>query len=228
MDYQPLAWQGNRIRSKLTSWLLLGLVCALVLSGCLPSSPPPLSLVPPEELTLYEHIVVTARREVEKGVRYDASYRAIPFPMGDVPPDIGCCTDVVVRALRGAGFDLQELIYEDMKEDFSAYPQLWGHTGPDPNIDHRRIPNQMTFFERHGQQLPLGLTGEDLATWQPGDIVYWHAPGREQHCGIITEQTGRSGLPLVIHNGSITKEEDCLGRWPIIGHFRFPPQDESS
>ncbi len=135
-------------------------------------------------------------------------------------PSGGVCTDLVVRAFRGAGIDLQKQVHEDMGAHFAAYPQLWGAGGPDANIDHRRVPNLMTFLRRQGRWLPTGTTGADAAGWRPGDVVFWDLPGGLKHCGVISDRPGRSGLPLVIHNIGQAAEEDCLTRWPIIGHGR--------
>jgi uncharacterized protein YijF (DUF1287 family) len=167
-------------------------------------------------------IVAGAKAEVQRGVAYDASYRVIAYPGGDVRADRGACTDVVIRALRHAGFDLQRLIHDDMRHHFSAYPQRYGATGPDANIDHRRVPNQITFFRRHGLELPLSTGGAAAATWQPGDIVYWRLPNGPLHCGVLSDARGDSGLPCVIHNLEVAREEDCLTAWKIVGHFRYP------
>ncbi len=183
-------------------------------------SPSPVEKIPEEERTVSDLILLGARREVKNGTRYDASYEAISFPGGDVSPDRGACTDVVVRAFRNAGFDLQQLIHEDMTENFYLYPQKWGLNAPDANIDHRRVPNQICFFKRYGTSLPLEVD-EALEDWQRGDVVYWRFPNGRDHCGIISDRTGRDGRPLVIHNAGSAREEDCLLKWEIVGHFRF-------
>lgn len=139
--------------------------------------------------------------------------------MGDVPIDRGACTDVIVRALRHAGYDLQALIHEDMETHLKDYPRH-GAT-PDSNIDHRRVPNQMYFFSKFGQTLPIAVTAQTLATWKPGDFVYWSPSGGE-HTGVISDNLDPSGVPMVIHNWNGCREEDCLTRWPIVGHYRFP------
>jgi uncharacterized protein len=174
-----------------------------------------------------EKIVNGAKMEAIKGVRYDPSYISIPYPNGDVPRDQGACTDVVTRALRNAGYDLQKLMHEDMEAHFGLYPKKWGLSRPDPNIDHRRVPNQMVFFKRFGTELPKSIAGgshgaspSPLKTWQPGDIVYWDLCNG--HTGVISNVKNDRGIPLVIHNLSIAREEDCLDSWPIIGHFRYP------
>lgn len=201
-------------------WLLLMLTQAACVSG-VPDGPSPVEQIPADELTIPDLILLGAREEVRRGVRYDASYVAIDYPGGDVPRDRGACTDVVVRAFRNAGIDLQQLIHEDMAEHFDLYPQLWGLSGPDPNIDHRRVPNQMTFFERHGTALTLAVEGR-LDEWRWGDVVYWRFGDGREHCGIISDRTNRRGIPLVIHNAGVTREEDCLTRWEITGHYRYP------
>jgi len=168
-------------------------------------------------------IVAAARREVARKGGYDSSYRAIKYPGGDVPGG-GVCTDLVLRALRGAGFDLQKLVHEDMKADFSKYPEDWDATRPDPNIDHRRVLNLMCFFRRKAGWLPRSVNGKSLAGWKPGDVVFWDL-GRSgrKHCGVISDRKAPSGRPLVIHNLAGAAEEDCLARWKIIGHGRYPP-----
>ena len=155
-------------------------------------------------------------------MRYDARYVALAYPGGDVRPDRGACTDVIIRALRNAGYDLQQLIHEDMRRNFRLYPRRYGLSAPDRNIDHRRTPNQMTFLRRFGVTLPRGTSGSAAATWQPGDLVYCNLPGGLGHCGVLSDRYGASGLPLVIHNVGGASEEDCLGEWEITGHFRFP------
>lgn len=174
--------------------------------------------------TVADLILAGAKEEVNKKTRYDASYRAIDYPGGDVDPGRGACSDVVIRALRAAGYDLQQLIHEDMCENFALYPPLWGLDKPDPNIDHRRTQNQMVFFERFGEILTLETGEEDLPQWEHGDLVYWCFPNGQQHTGVISNRATREGLPLVIHNNSVAHEEDCLLRWAIIGHYRFPAQ----
>lgn len=190
-------------------------------SGTIPS---PVEKIPPSHRSAADWIVVGARDEVVNGTRYDASYQAIDYPGGDVASDRGACTDVVIRAFRKAGIDLQYLIHEDMQVNFSTYPQQWGLDKPDPNIDHRRVPNQMAFFQHYGTSLSLQVDGHE-SDWQWGDVVYWRFINGDEHCGIISDRTTLSGRPLVIHNAGIAKEEDCLKRWEITGHFRYPVSD---
>jgi uncharacterized protein YijF (DUF1287 family) len=217
---------------------------ALLLSGCGRAAPPPggSSSTAPAALaasetdplapigrpsTAAEKIVNGAKAEVRRGVLYDARYVAIAYPGGDVPEDRGVCTDVVVRALRSAGYDLQQLIHEDMRKSFRLYPRRYGLSRPDPNIDHRRTPNQITFLRRHGLELPTTTSGAAVATWQPGDIVYWKLDSGPGHCGVLSNVRGAHGLPLVIHNLGGARQEDCLTAWKITGHFRYPKSQQT-
>ena len=174
---------------------------------------------------------ILAAAKAQSGTVYDASYQTIPYPGGDVRSDRGACTDVVTRALRKAGYDLQQLIHNDMKQQWRAYPHQWGLKGTDTNIDHRRVPNQKVYFQRHGQALPLDTKGAHLQTWQPGDIVQWNLRsdgGKLPHTGIISDTRNAKGEPFAIHNLSVCAEEDVLNAWTITGHFRFPVGTPSS
>jgi hypothetical protein len=152
-------------------------------------------------------------------VRYDGSYRRIPYPGGDVPADVGVCTDLVVRAYRAVGTDLQRLVHEDMRADFDAYPKLWGLSRPDPNIDHRRVPNLQRFFERKGAELPVSANGAD---YRPGDVVTWMLPGNLPHIGVVTSLESSSGRFLVAHNiGRGPELEDMLFDFEVTGHYRY-------
>ncbi len=156
----------------------------------------------------------------KQAVRYDPSYYRIAYPNGDVPAGVGVCTDVVVRAYRKLGVDLQKEIHEDMKAHFDRYPKNWGSTKPDPHIDHRRVPNLMTFFTRHGTVLPITRNATD---YQPGDIVCWNLGGAVTHIGIVTTRRSSDGQRnLIVHNiGSGQVLEDCLFQFRIIGHYRY-------
>ena len=159
---------------------------------------------------------------------YDGSYRRIPYPGGDVPLEIGVCTDVVIRAYRRLGIDLQVEVHEDMRRAFSVYPQTWGLRAPDTNIDHRRVPNLMTYFRRVGAALPVSRQARD---YRPGDLVTWMLPGNLPHIGIVTaRRVAESGVPLIVHNiGRGPEVEDVLFVYPITGHFRYggPPRARS-
>lgn len=155
-------------------------------------------------------------------VEYDPTYFSIPYPNGDVPSDKGVCTDVIVRAYRKVGTDLQKEVHEDMKKNFSVYPQKWGLKTTDKNIDHRRVPNLMTFFERHGKVLKKSLTATD---YQPGDIVTWDLGGGITHIGIVINQKSDDKTRyLIVHNiGRGQEVSDCLFTYKIIGHYQYNP-----
>ena len=157
-------------------------------------------------------------------IRYDGSYRAIAYPLGDVPDDVGVCSDVVIRAYRTIEIDLQQAVHEDMRDAFDSYPQLWGLSGPDPNIDHRRVPNLERFFERHGEAL---TPSRAAAGYRPGDIVTWRLSGKLPHIGIVSHyQVPGTDRYAIVHNiGEGPKREDVLFAYPLHGHYRYPTDD---
>jgi len=165
-------------------------------------------------------LVAAAVAQTAQPVRYDGAYRRIPYPMGDVPPDIGVCTDVVIRAYRAVGIDLQQRVHEDMRASFAAYPRAWGLARPDPNIDHRRVPNLQTYFRRRGTARPRSSTAAD---YQPGDIVSWMLPGNLPHIGIVSDRRSADGRrPLIVHNiGRGPDIEDMLFDYPVTGQYRY-------
>jgi uncharacterized protein len=201
----------NRFRLAAILWPHVANVIVLLLflfSQCFLHA----ALNPPE-------IVTAARKQIGVTVSYDPSYRKLEFPGGDVPKEAGVCTDVVIRALRQQGLDLQKEVHEDMRSNFSAYPQKWGLKKPDPNIDHRRVPNLVTYFKRQGYGQKVSDKPE---TYLPGDIVTWVLDGGLTHIGIVSDHKTSTGTPLIIHNiGSGTQEEDILFRFNITGHFRL-------
>ena len=163
--------------------------------------------------------VAAAIAQTRTQVTYDGSYRRIPYPGGDVPETIGVCTDVVIRAYRRIGVDLQVSVHEDMTRAFAVYPRLWGMSRPDPNIDHRRVPNLQTFFRRAGAQLPIA---RDPASYRAGDLVTWMLPGNLPHIGVVIDQHASAGTLLLVHNiGRGPEIEDVLFRYPITGHYRY-------
>jgi hypothetical protein len=164
-------------------------------------------------------LVAAARAQVGVTLLYDPSYRQIAYPMGDVPMERGVCSDVVIRAFRALGIDLQQALHRDMQRHFAAYPKSWGLSKPDSNIDHRRVPNLATWFKRQGYALPV--SGE-AAAYRPGDIVTWVLSGGQPHIGIVSDRRSDDGArPLVIHNiGRGAREEDALFEYRITGHFR--------
>lgn len=165
-------------------------------------------------------LVTAARKQVGVTVRYVPSYQKLAYPNGDVPRDQGVCVDVVIRALRDSRkVDLQRLVHEDMKANFSKYPQNWGLKKPDPNIDHRRVPNLQCYFKRKGYSVPVTNKKTD---YQPGDFVTCTVAGRLPHIMLVSDKKSAAGVPLVIHNiGSGTQEEDSLFAFPITGHYRM-------
>ena len=166
-------------------------------------------------------VVASAMEQTRTTLVYDPEYKVLAYPDGDVPADRGACTDVVIRSLRAAGVDLQRLVHEDMKAHFSAYPREWGLARPDPNIDHRRVPNLATFFTRQGKALPVTTAAAD---YLPGDIVSWKLPGGLAHIGVVVEQVSPAdpARHLMVHNiGEGAKMEDVLFAFQITGHFRY-------
>jgi uncharacterized protein len=167
-------------------------------------------------------IAQAAKQQIGVTLIYDPAYEVIAFPGGDVPKRRGVCTDVVIRALRDARkFDLQLEIHKDMQSNRNAYPKKWGALTAklDPNIDHRRVPNIMTFFERKGFSLPLS---NDISKYLPGDVVSWSLGGGLHHIGIVSDKKTLLGAPLIIHNiGRGTLEENILTDYRILGHYRI-------
>ena len=178
------------------------------------------SSVPPASPPL----VAAARKQIGVTVRYDRAYVVLPYPNGDVPQDRGVCTDVVIRALRAQGLDLQQRVHEDMQAHFDLYPKKWGLRAPDRNIDHRRVPNLQTWFGREGWALPVSDRKDD---YRAGDLVTWTLPGHLDHIGIVSDRRSLfTHTPLILHNiGHGTREDDILFAYPITGHYRpqFPP-----
>ncbi len=157
---------------------------------------------------------------IKQQVTYDPSYFSIDYPNGDVPKDKGVCTDVVIRAYRKIGIDLQKEVHEDMKANFSAYPKIWGLRSTDKNIDHRRVPNLMTFFKRQGADKVISMDPKD---YKPGDIVCWNLGGAVTHIGIVVDKKSSDGKRnLIVHNiGAGQVLQDCLFEYKIIGHYRY-------
>lgn len=152
---------------------------------------------------------------------YTQKYFVIAYPNGDVPPETGACTDVVIRAFRQAGVDLQKEVHEDMRANFAVYPKKWSLPKPDTNIDHRRVPNLQTFFARRGKSLPVTNIEAD---YQPGDVVTWDLDGKGMtHIGVVSNLwNGETRRYLIIHNiGGGARAEDRLFDWKVTGHFRY-------
>jgi uncharacterized protein YijF (DUF1287 family) len=167
-------------------------------------------------------LVAAARSQVGVTLYYNPAYEKLSYPGGDVPIERGVCTDVVVRAYRKLGLDLQQLVHQDMKKAWDKYPhaQKWQLKKPDPNIDHRRVPNLATFLGRHGTSITPSKEGRD---YLPGDVVTWRLPGNLTHIGIVGDKR-LGAVPLMLHNiGNGTQEEDMLFKYDITGHYRWHP-----
>lgn len=171
--------------------------------------------------TIFSKRLSDAALELTKQkVSYDPSYFKIGYPNGDIPADKGVCTDVVIRAYRRLGIDLQKEVHEDLKANFKKYPQSWGLSRPDKNIDHRRVPNLMIFFGRNGQVKAITNKPGD---YLPGDIVCWNLGGGITHIGIVVDKKSADGTRnLIVHNiGGGQILADCLFQFKIIGHYTY-------
>lgn len=195
-------------------FLLTALICAALFA-----SPAAADVFDPARL------VDAAQAQTTQTKSYDGAYRRIAYPMGDVPIETGVCSDVIIRAYRAMGIDLQERVHKDMKAHFNLYPKTWGLQKPDTNIDHRRVPNLQVFFKRHGQSLPVSDAAEN---YKPGDMVTWNLAAPQKmvpHIGIVSDRRTADGLrPLIVHNiGQGTRTEDILFAYKITGHYRYAP-----
>ncbi len=151
-----------------------------------------------------------ARKDAENHPKYDGGYVEGGFP----PEDIGVCTDVIWRAFREAGYDLREMVDEDIQARPEAYPWI---TERDKNIDFRRVVNLEEFFREHG--ITLSNDWQDLEEWQPGDIII---SSNGTHIGIVSDRRTKEGRSYIIHNaGQPMREEDYLKRGKVVGHYRF-------
>lgn len=172
--------------------------------------------------TFEERLSNAAISIIDKNVVYTPDYVSIKYPNGDVPAKTGVCTDVVIRAYRKLGVDLQKEVHEDMKANFNKYPNLkkWGLKTTDTNIDHRRVPNLEVFFERKGKKLAVTQNSNDYKT---GEIVTWMIGGKLPHIGIITNKKSSDGKrPMIVHNvGGGQVLEDCLFSYDVVGHFKY-------
>jgi hypothetical protein len=215
---------------------LAGLVATVAIAGLIPARH--LTVVaqsvlgpaspPPPDMPVFARAEGDAERLVTEGLHqigvttiYDPAYATLKYPGGDVASERGVCTDVIVRAYRsGLRVDLQKLVHEDMRGNFTAYPRIWGLKLPDRNIDHRRVPNLQTFFARQGAQLPVTENARD---YRPGDIVSQMLPGNLAHIALVSQFASADGQrPLCVHNiGAGARLEDILFTYPVTGHYRF-------
>ena len=167
-----------------------------------------------------DKLAAAAIELTKEKVVYDPSYFSIEYPNGDIPKGKGVCTDVIIRAYRKLGIDLQKEVHLDMKSNFSIYPKIWGLKNTDKNIDHRRVPNLMTFFSRKGTVKHITKNPKD---YLPGDVICWNLSGAITHTGIVVNKKSRDGKRfLIVHNiGAGQVIEDCLFSYKIIGHYRY-------
>jgi len=160
-------------------------------------------------------LVAAARDQLGWGTVYDSTYRKLDYPNGDVPKTKGVCTDVVIRAYRVLGFDLQKAVHEDIAKAPADYKPFLTNGKADANIDHRRCPVLMVYLKRHAESAPIDRE------WMAGDIVFWKLDNGRDHVGLVSDLAGDSGSLKVIHNISQPSEDDVLNKWTIVGHFRL-------
>ncbi len=174
------------------------------------ASVPPHAQAAATRLSFAMQLVAAARQQRAVLAIYDPSYRKLDYPMGDVPWYIGVCTDVVVRAYRKLGIDLQQLVHQSRLGS------------GDRNIDHRRVRVLKKFFARKGTRLKVSDNPKD---YKPGDLVTYYLPRgtfSKTHIAIVSDRTTAAGVPLVIHNiGYGVSEEDWLFGSKITGHYRY-------
>jgi uncharacterized protein YijF (DUF1287 family) len=185
-------------------------------------TPPPSSAkpLPANASPQLKQMIEAAIEQSKVTTGYDPSWVKIDYPNGDVPSDTGVCSDVLVRAFRKAGIDLQKEVHEDMTRAWAEYPKKWGASGTDTNIDHRRVLNLMTYFDRQGKAQPIT---NNRADYLPGDVVAWDLSEGLEHIGILTNLSSEPDQHyLIVHNiGSGAKVEDVLMAWKIVGHYRY-------
>lgn len=223
--------KGLRVKSY--TWGLACLLCAAALAaGCRPAATTGAPLTPQEARRasaegpsagspFLDAFVAAAVERTSHRVRYDPTYFQIDYPGGDVPEEVGVCTDEVIRSYRKVGVDLQKEVHEDMAANFDLYPKRWGLRRPDTNIDHRRVPNLMTFFSRKGEALPVTRDARD---YRPGEIVTWDLGRGVPHIGIVVNVASPADPRRfqIVHNvGAGPKMEDVLFEWQITGHYRY-------
>jgi uncharacterized protein YijF (DUF1287 family) len=205
--------------------LLAGAACQRQMSGAVRPLKPPeqqteIRALPVNSSPALKLIIDGATDQIGKTTSYDPSYQKLEYPNGDVPIETGVCSDVIVRAFRRGGIDLQKDLHEDMKDNFTAYPTRWGLKGTDANIDHRRVPNLQTYFTRKSKDLSTVSGSENFL---PGDIVTWDLGGGVDHVGMVANVWFKpTQRYLIVHNiGSGTRMEDVLFAWKITGHYRY-------
>lgn len=223
----------SKYQAQTSKLVLVSVICVVGgLSTCQQQTTPPSQIaqalpqrpvykpLPPNAAPELKKVIDAAVAQAGVTVGYDPKYVRLDYPGGDVPKETGVCTDVIIRAFRGVGIDLQKEVHEDMVRAWSAYPKRWGLTRPDTNIDHRRVPNLMTYFGR--KQKTVAVTS-NAGDYLPGDLVTWDLGGGIDHIGIVTDILSTSGERcLIAHNvGAGARVEDVLFSWKITGHYRY-------
>ena len=166
-------------------------------------------------------LITAAREQIGVTRGYDGAYKSLSYPNGDIPRSTGVCTDVIIRAYRDAfEFDLQKAVHVDMRDTFSAYPEIWGLSRPDKNIDHRRVPNLETWLTRKSAKLDMPT---DLGELNAGDLLTMRLPRHLPHIAIVTDKKRRAGMPYIIHNIGAGTHEDPLSAYQLetLLHARF-------
>ena len=224
---------SHRLRLSAAALLLSAVACGAASTAKQSARPPTVSSSPEARAQatpaarpssgspFLDRFVEAAVGRTSQQVRYDPTYFQIPYPGGDVPAEVGVCTDEVIRSYRAVGVDLQREVHEDMAANFSAYPRKWGLKKTDTNIDHRRVPNLMVFFERKGAAVPVTQEARD---YRPGDVVTWDLGGGLTHIGIVVNvpsDADESRMQIVHNIGAGPKMEDVLFNWKITGHYRY-------
>lgn len=167
-----------------------------------------------------QRLIEASKKQIGITINYDDSYKNIPYPNGDFSQLTGCCTDVVIRAYRTFGLDLQKLVHEDVVKHINVYSKLLTNGKPDTKIDHRRVAVLNEFLSRHAERRPIS---SDPEMYHPGHLVIWRLPNGRLHIGVVSD-IRYFGRPMLIHNiGYGVKQEDVLFRWKVIGHFKYFP-----
>ncbi len=170
--------------------------------------------------SLSHQLAAAALEQSRHPLAFDPGYYKIAYPGGDIDPTKGMASDLIIRAYRSVGVDLQQHVHEDMKDNFRVYPQLWDARAADTNIDHRRVPNLHRFFERNGLELGTSKDGTDYET---GDVVIWRLANGEAHIGIVVPGPGEHQTKKwVVHNiGNGPVWENSLFEYQVVGHYRY-------
>jgi uncharacterized protein YijF (DUF1287 family) len=173
-------------------------------------------------------VLIGAKKTALNGAAYGAGYIQIPYPGGDIPRHQGVCTDVVIRAVRNAGLDLQRQLHVDIGRAPRSYPMVKKRN---PNIDHRRVKTLLPLFKRRWNQRSAELRDPDDPL-RPGDVVFMDTfPNKRgpDHIGVLSDTLAPSGLPMVINNwtnGFRTSEMDLLDSIPVTHRFRLAPSKD--